>query len=557
MAEVFGVVAGSLTVLEITAKVVKQCKTLMETAHDAPRELRHIFIEVSSLKAVLENLEFLTQPEFSDTAQSVADVNGVVEGCRSAVDEISKVLDGLSLTNTSHVVPGKRQRIKGSLQWCLKESKTRKLLDEIMKHKTTLTLALLKEITTDVKEIKSNVERVHDQLTNTERRVICEWIEHMNPTAIHHRACMKHEKNTCQWIHRIDQWNDWLVRQRRIIWIHGIPGAGKTVLASYLVEQTIADCKRQNSDQVACLYYYCSFTHGQSERRDEALPFLKWIVSQLCRRSDHIPSHLVALHQQNNTPSCAALMEALEEHLARLDVLYILVDGVDESSPRNNLLDIIRDLATQPEYDKIQLLVTSRRYGDIEGVLRPLSEPTLPMSNSVVDKDIRTYIDTSMKGNKHFSHWPEALLSEILESLVRGAQGMFRWAVCQIDRLQRKSYQQAREAIKYLPETIEDTYEIILLEIPQDARNTARIALEWICGHADLGFIRGIPANCLSSAVIRADATSELDVGQICHEHEFLKDILGCLIEYCLHTVSLAHYTLEEFFFSDRIKKSN
>jgi hypothetical protein len=37
MAEAFGVVAGVLTVLDLTAKVIKQCKSLLETAHDAPR----------------------------------------------------------------------------------------------------------------------------------------------------------------------------------------------------------------------------------------------------------------------------------------------------------------------------------------------------------------------------------------------------------------------------------------------------------------------------------------------------------------------------------------
>jgi len=37
MAEAFGVAAGGLTVLELTIKVIKQCKTLIETAHDAPR----------------------------------------------------------------------------------------------------------------------------------------------------------------------------------------------------------------------------------------------------------------------------------------------------------------------------------------------------------------------------------------------------------------------------------------------------------------------------------------------------------------------------------------
>lgn len=37
MAEVFGIAAGALTVLELTTTVVKQCKTLIETGLDAPR----------------------------------------------------------------------------------------------------------------------------------------------------------------------------------------------------------------------------------------------------------------------------------------------------------------------------------------------------------------------------------------------------------------------------------------------------------------------------------------------------------------------------------------
>jgi hypothetical protein len=74
----------------------------------------------------------------------------------------------------------------------------------------------------------------------------------------------------------------------------------------------------------------------------------------------------------------------------QLDVLYIVVDAVDESNPRDDLLDLIQKFVTLPKYKTIQLLVTSRRYNDIEEVLRPLSEPSLPMSNSIVDEDIRT-----------------------------------------------------------------------------------------------------------------------------------------------------------------------
>lgn len=347
-----------------------------------------------------------------------------MEGCRGTVDELSKELDRLSLDNTLQTTPGKRQRIKGSVTWRLSESKTRKLLDQAIQHKTTLTLALLGEITNDVKEIKSTVQKIHEDLTATDRRSICDWIEHTNPTPIHHRSLKNHEEHTCQWIHRVDQWKDWLHLQRRLIWIHGIPGAGKTVLASYLIQQTIEFCERRSSDRVTCFYYYCSFLHGHEKRRDEAIPFLRWIVSQLCRHIDCVPPRLISLYYKNHTASLQELEDALQELIASFDVLYIVVDAIDESSPRDDLLRLIQDMVTQPNYAKIQFLITSRRYGDIEEVLRPLSEPTLPMSNSIVDSDIRIFVDTMIKQNKSFTTWTGKLREDVAESLAQGSQGM-------------------------------------------------------------------------------------------------------------------------------------
>jgi len=111
------------------------------------------------------------------------------------------------------------------------------------------------------------------------------------------------------------------------------------------------------------------------------------------------------------------------------------------------------------------------------------------------------------------------------------------------------------------------------------------MALLWISGHSDLEIPYGIPAHCLSSAVLSTDHTFQLDSSEGGHGHEFLKFILGCLIELdsidvddvddrdkpwpfsleytidgdldnpCWHTVSLAHYTIKEFLFSDRVKE--
>jgi len=148
MAEAFGVAAGALTVIDLTAKVISKCKHLIETAHDAPKDLRHIFIEISSLKTTLESLQYLSaaDSDFADAVRDLNEVDGAVKGCRRAVEQLAAELDGLSISTNSQTAPGKRQMLKGSLKWCLKESKARKLLEEAMQHKATISPALLGEV---------------------------------------------------------------------------------------------------------------------------------------------------------------------------------------------------------------------------------------------------------------------------------------------------------------------------------------------------------------------------------------------------------------------------
>ena len=147
MAEAFGIAAGALTVIELTSKIISQCKHLIETTRDAPQDLNRILIEIASLKAALESLHFLSSArcDFSNHVRQLEDADGAVKGCKDAVTQLAAELDGLALGSQSPL--RKRERIQGSLKWCFKESKARKLLDDILQHKTTIMLTLLGEVT--------------------------------------------------------------------------------------------------------------------------------------------------------------------------------------------------------------------------------------------------------------------------------------------------------------------------------------------------------------------------------------------------------------------------
>jgi hypothetical protein len=120
---------------------------------------------------------------------------------------------------------------------------------------------------------------------DSQRQELYRWLEHTDPSPLHNRALQQYEAETCSWMLRSPKWTNWLDAQDRCLWIHGIPGAGKTILASFLIEQIKKRCHQLPNGKYIYSYYYCYFGHDQ----DEATPFLRWIVCQLCRQIDVMP----------------------------------------------------------------------------------------------------------------------------------------------------------------------------------------------------------------------------------------------------------------------------
>ena len=240
------------------------------------------------------------------------------------------------------------------------------------------------------------------------------WLQpNTDPSPLHNRAEALIEPHTCDWVQRTPAWTDWLEARARCLWIHGIPGAGKTVLLSHLI-------KELKKIHGSVIYYYCYFGHNQ----DEAAPFLRWLITQLCRQANSVPAELYVLFGEGCELSLPELLKILSICLDYFDKrIYVAVDAVDESKPRDNLLKVLRDLVTDHRFHKIQLLATSREYIDIEKVLDSIS-CQLAMSNPFIAADIRRYVASTLRKNDKFKRWPEQLLVETEEALATRAKGM-------------------------------------------------------------------------------------------------------------------------------------
>ncbi|KAK9800034.1 hypothetical protein SCARD494_01827 [Seiridium cardinale] len=545
-----------LAIVQIADRVIGLCKYWIETIRDAPSDLRSIPLETSMLQATFKNIEFLATcgDALSTTISDMLDPNGPIEHCRKVLMELTNLIPP-EVVLAAHNSMSRKERTKmmlARLAWPLRENKAHKLLQELGRFKTTIGLALTTQSAQDIQAVKTNTVQMLNMLSDNHRHEFYRWLERTDPSSLHNRSLRLVEDGTCTWILRSPDWSDWLAKRFRCIWLHGIPGAGKTILASYLVNTVKDHCNKATTSKLAFAYYYCYFGHNQ----DEAAPFLRWLITQLCRQLKAIPHTHITYSSRDVSPVYPSFSHA-----------------VDESKPRDDILKVIRDLACDARFHNLQILATSREYVDIERVLAGISRP-VSMSNPFIAEDIRSYVHTTLQTNDKFKRWPQQLLTKVEEALSAGAKGMFRWAVCQLDRLKRfREAQAVRKALATLPKTLDETYERIFLEIPEEDKPLVRQCLGWVDFHNKVYGVF-VPVSIVVHAIHSAIDDLSLDVTPTSMDEEDLRETCGCLVRIAddigfstnlgdgdqdapiVPVVSFAHYTVREFLGSERISAS-
>lgn len=146
--------ASLITFIELADRVIGLCKFYIEGVRDAPHDLRVMLIEVTSLRGILENLDYLLKVDPSFVSEAILNLwceGGTIAACEACLTQLKDLFPKDNTWNgaSKHQQNGsKRQKIShmlAVLAWPLKEGRARKLLQELSRHKTTVTLALSAE----------------------------------------------------------------------------------------------------------------------------------------------------------------------------------------------------------------------------------------------------------------------------------------------------------------------------------------------------------------------------------------------------------------------------
>ncbi|KAJ4330292.1 hypothetical protein N0V87_010137 [Didymella glomerata] len=381
---------------------------------------------------------------------------------------------------------------------------------------------------------------------------ICTWLSAPDPSTNYHKAHKQRQAETGLWLLHNARFAEWKGRTASRLWLHGIPGCGKTILSSTVIEHLLQHC--HDDARMVTAYFYFDFNDAQKQNPEL---MLRSLLSQLLQRSVTIPKGVDALFSAcdngQRQPSLHALLEVLPPVMQQFTHVYVVLDALDECTQRPELMDVLETVAGW-QLDNMHLLMTSRKERDIESSLGSYvkEEDTICLQREVVDKDIQQYVQQRLSNDKTLAKWNKdaAVKQEIEDALICGARGM-----CRNRAMLRKS-------LATLPQTLDQTYDRILTAISEEDAEYAMRILQWLTFSARPLSVEEV------AEVVAIDVTGNraFDRDEVLEDPLEALNICSSLVTVTTNkagrrsspaqrTIALAHYSVQEYLVSERIKQ--
>ena len=433
-ASIIGLITG---LVELADMVFVRTFLYVKAVKEGDKDRSALNSEVGALFGILSRLQLLSgaiEGEEEDGGCEPVLKAEHLNDCRKTLLTIKSKLD-------SHEGPGhatRRHSLKYTLKtllWPFTSSEVRDLLVEIERHKANLSLALAADTLSGLlralskqAEICETVHALENELNrvalNDQRRQILDSFGSADPGKNHDMSRKLWAPGTGLWLTDGTEFRDWLTNKTaKNIWCYGIPGSGKTVLASAVIEEVLK-CR---SHSVAAAYFYCDYKDVKTQ---DPVNILGSLAKQLILQSERCFKEsevLYEVHHSGKQVSTSYRPHELRDLILRMsssfDQTMIVVDGLDEcAKDTTRVVELLLSLS-KSEISTLKTVFFSRDEIEIRETLRDYT----PLSIAADKGDLQLYvaaeIETRMR-DKRLRINNKSIGERITDRLVNGANGM-------------------------------------------------------------------------------------------------------------------------------------
>ena len=418
--------ASIVALLQLSSTVINY----LSDVKGGPKDLQSIRLEISSILSLLITLQDQADQATagdacSPTLRSLNVPNGPFQQFHSVLERLA-----------SRLAPVEGwKKVGKAFKWPFEKEEMHDILNTIERLKTLLSLArqhdhiaLSKATKIEIEVLNAKVNEISTGVSKLQtgpiHNNILRWLSAPDPSSNYNRALKDRHAATGDWFLKGKAYQDWLSETYSLLWLHGIPGCGKTVLSSAIIQSTFGYCESRTNSVV--LYFYFDFNDFQKQQHGQ---MVRSLVSQLLSYNHTVPSKLSELYSScmsgERQPSLENLLATLHRMMTAFGQVYVILDALDECEEISEALTTIEKIRSWKDV-RCSILVMSRIEKDIEDSFMSSSgaAETVRVQNALVDADIRRYVGERLKTDRRLKRWHKEQF-EIEDALMRQANGMY------------------------------------------------------------------------------------------------------------------------------------
>ena len=279
-------------------------------------------------------------------------------------------------------------------------------------------------------------------------------------------------EGSCSWVLEDRAYIDWWAREdSHLLWIHGDPGKGKTMMMMALISEVERELKSLPGSNILA-YFFCENTNSDL---NTTISVIRGLIYLLVDQEKTLIRHL----RKRYDTAGRRLFEGPNSQYALLDVLLnilkdpslrsvcLMIDALDECD--NKILGLLewimeRNSEISP---KVKWLITSRNepaFTERLGHGRQL-HTSLELNSSHVTRAVAIFIDYKVRDLADMKFYNNKLQAFIRDSLLEKAEGTFLWVALVCKELRRARRGKERCFLQATPAGLVPLYERMLNQV--------------------------------------------------------------------------------------------
>lgn len=266
------------------------------------------------------------------------------------------------------------------------------------------------------------MNRLHERQDDQERRIILDWLTPINYGDQQSDFIGRRQAGTGKWLLNSDAFQSWLNENNQTLFCPGIPGAGKTMIISIVVEYLQTEFR--NNSSVGIAYLYCNFRRQEEQKPVDLLASL---LKQLIQRRTPLPENVIDIYKHHNSertrPSSNEISKILHSIIANYSRTFIIIDALDECQISDGgRRQFLAELFNLQARTGANFLATSRFIPEIE---KEFTGRSTKLEIRASDDDLQTYLHGHMLRLPSFVSHSADLQNEVKTAIIKAVDGMY------------------------------------------------------------------------------------------------------------------------------------